>query len=319
MRELRRIAMVALLSLLCSACSVTRHLHEGEYLVQKVDIQTDKQTPKADRIQAETFEEYVRQTPNKHFLGTNFYVWVYNKAKPEKDNWWNRMKRRIGEQPVLLDMSLTEKSARNLKTYMDSRGYYDSEVEYSVDTTRKRNRAYVTYRVKQGEPYYIESLGYEFRDEGLEPVVLADTANSLISEGDRFDITLLDKERTRIARYLNDRGYFNFSVNNIIYRVDTMGGDHRAKVSMVVRRNVTGYDERGDAIMDNNRIYRIAEINLLPNYNPAIARSEQYRTLLDTTYYRGLNIVTDGKPNVRQKVLHEAIPLSVNTSMPTAR
>ena len=313
MRVLRQIAIVALLSIVCSACSVTRHLGEGEYLVQDVDIKIDRHTPKADRIQAETFEQYVRQTPNKHFLGTNFYVWVYNKANPAKDNWWNKMKRRIGEEPVLLDMSLTQKSAQNLKTYMDSRGYYDSEVTFAVDTTRKRNRAYVTYSVTQGEPYYIESLSYEFRDEGLEPVVLADTANSLISEGDRFDITLLDKERARIARYLNDRGYFNFSVNNIIYRVDTMGGNRRAKVSMVVRRNVTGYNERGDAIMDNNRIYRIAEIDILPNYNPTIARSEQYRTLLDTTYYRGLNIVTDGKPNVREKVLHEAIPLSVNT------
>ena len=158
MRVLRQIAIVALLSIVCSACSVTRHLGEGEYLVQDVDIKTDRHTPKADRIQAETFEQYVRQTPNKHFLGTNFYVWVYNKANPAKDNWWNKMKRRIGEEPVLLDMSLTQKSAQNLKTYMDSRGYYDSEVTFAVDTTRKRNRAYVTYSVTQGEPYYIESL-----------------------------------------------------------------------------------------------------------------------------------------------------------------
>lgn len=313
MRLWQKILCVAAAGIVCSACSVTRHLSEGEYLVQDVTIQTDKLTPKADRIQVETFEEYIRQTPNKHFLGTNFYVWVYNNANPAKDNWWNRLKRRIGEEPVLLDMSLTEKSARNLKTYMESRGYYDSTVEYKVDTTRKSKRAYITYEVTQGEPYHISELSYDFRDKELGPIILSDTANSLIHPGDRFDITVLDKERARIAQYLNNRGYFNFTINNIIYRVDTMNGERQADVSLIVRRTVTGYNERGDAITDNNRIYRIAEINLLPNYNPAIARSEQDVTLLDTTYYRGLNIVTDGKSNVRPKVLHEALPLTTNT------
>ena len=27
-------------------------------------------------------EKYVRQTPNKRFLGTNFYVWLYEQAAP---------------------------------------------------------------------------------------------------------------------------------------------------------------------------------------------------------------------------------------------
>ncbi len=313
MKNLRQIVMAALLGILCSACNVTRHLSQGEYLVQEVTINTDKQTPKHDRFTVETFEVYVRQTPNKHFLGTNFYVWTYNQAKPEKDNWWNNLKRKIGEKPVLLDMALTEKSAQNLKTYMNSRGYYDSEVRYTVDTTRKRNRAYITYDIRQGEPYSITELSYEFRDKELEPMIAADTANSLIKVGDRFDITELDAERARIAHYLNDRGYFNFTVNNITYRVDTLDGNRTAKVKMVVRRNITGYDERGVAQMDNNKVFRIAEINVLPAYNPTVTRLEQNLTLLDTTYYNGLNIVSQGKPNVRPKVLHGAIPMTPNT------
>ena len=121
-----KILTIALLGILCSACSVTRKLSEGEYFLQRVEIEDDKQTPKKERITALTLEEYVRQTPNKRFLGTNFYVWAYNLANPDKDNWWNNLKRKIGEEPVLLDTTLTEKSAQNLKTYMNSRGYYSS-------------------------------------------------------------------------------------------------------------------------------------------------------------------------------------------------
>ena len=104
------------------SCSVTRKLPEGSYLVQKVTVEADKETPKKERIPASDLRKFIRQNPNKRFLGLNFYVWVYEQADPEKDNWWNRFKRRIGEAPVLLDMSLTEQSVRNLKVYMDYRG-----------------------------------------------------------------------------------------------------------------------------------------------------------------------------------------------------
>lgn len=309
-----RLMLIALLGILCSACSVTRKLSEGEYLLQRVKIDADKEAPKDERITAYTLEQYVRQTPNKHFLGTNFYVWVHNLANPQKKNWWNNLKRKVGEEPVLLDLSLTHKSAQNLKTYMDSRGYYTSGVEYDIDTTRRAKRAYVTYRTHQGEPYRISSISYDFRDKQLAPVIEADSAQSLLRVGDIFDITTLDKERERITSYLNNRGYYNFSINNIEYRIDTLQGNRTAGVRMIVKRNITGYDERGRAITANNRIYRISEINVIPDYDPAVAADDYRKLLRDTTYYQGLNIISQGKPNVRPAVMHSAIPLTPNTT-----
>ena len=168
-----RFVLILLLGIVCSACSVTRKLSEGEYFLQRVNIETDHNAPKSERINAPTFEEYVRQTPNKRFLGTNFYVWAYNLANPEKDNWWNNLKRKIGEEPVLLDLSLTHKSAQNLKTYMNSRGYYSSNVEYDIDTTRRSKRAYVTYRTEQGEPYRIKTWAAEAAERYLNCVSLS--------------------------------------------------------------------------------------------------------------------------------------------------
>lgn len=315
MKMERVIRMVVILSLgiLCSACSVTRKLSPGEYFLQRVEIQDDKQTPKQERIRSTTLEEYVRQSPNKRFLGTNFYVWAYNLANPNKDNWWNNLKRKVGEEPVLLDTLLTEKSAQNLKTYMDSRGYYSSQVEYSIDTTRRRKRAFVSFKTTQNEPYRIKNISYDFRDNQLAPVIEADTASSLLKVGNIFDITVLDKERQRITSYLNDRGYYNFSINNIEYRVDTLGNNREASIRMIVKRNITGYDERGRAIMDNNRIFRITEINVMPEYDPATEREVASQRMVDTTFYQGLNIISEGKPNVRPAVLRTAIPLTPNT------
>lgn len=313
MERVIRIVVILSLGILCSACSVTRKLSPGEYFLQRVEIQDDKQTPKQERIRSTTLEEYVRQSPNKRFLGTNFYVWAYNLANPNKDNWWNNLKRKVGEEPVLLDTLLTEKSAQNLKTYMDSRGYYSSQVEYSIDTTRRRKRAFVSFKTIQNEPYRIKNISYDFRDNQLAPVIEADTASSLLKVGNIFDITVLDKERQRITSYLNDRGYYNFSINNIEYRVDTLGNNREASIRMIVKRNITGYDERGRAIMDNNRIFRITEINVMPEYDPATEREVASQRMVDTTFYQGLNIISEGKPNVRPAVLRTAIPLTPNT------
>ena len=307
--------VVVLAGIALSSCNVTRKLQSDEYLLQKVVVEDDRSTPRKERITSEELKRYIRQMPNKHFLGTNFYVWVYNLANPDKDNGWNNFKRKIGEEPVLLDLDLTRKSAENLQVYMNSRGFFSSKVECEVDTTYRPKRAKVTYRTKQNRPYRIDNFSYSFRDKFLEPIVCADTVNSLLHTGDIFDITVLDKERERITTYLRERGYYNFSVNNIEYIADTLAGDYTVGVVMVVKRNVTGYDERGDAVSENNVVYRIREINILPDYDPAAAKTNpDYTSLFDTVNMHGLNVVYNRelRPNVRPRVLRTAIPLYPN-------
>ncbi len=313
MRGWYSIFAAVLLGFLCPACSVTRHIPEGQYFLQKIKIEDDKSTPRKERITAYDMEKYVRQTPNKRFLGTNFYVWLYEQANPAKDNRWNNWKRKIGQAPVTLDMGLTEKSANNLKVYMDSKGFFSSEATYQVDTTSRRKRATVTFRTHQGEPYRIDSISYEFQDKFLEQIVLPDTVHTLLHTGDIYDVSVLDAERERITAYLKERGYYNFSVNNIYYSARKFEQERRINLRLVIKQYLTGYNERGQAVMDNNMVYRIDRINIFPNYDPTIARTDTtLLSRLDTVYYRGLNIIYEKRPNLRPSVLRQAVPLYPN-------
>lgn len=310
MRKTGRLLWICSLSALVgSACSVTRHIPEGEYLLQRVRIENDRSTPRRERIPKEELEKYIRQQPNKRILGTNFYVWLYGQADSTKHNGWNNWKRRVGQEPVLLDMTYTRRSAQNLKVYMDSKGYYASEATFEVDTLSRRKRAKVTYRTRQGAPYRISQLGYDFRDPSLAPLVLADTVHTLLRPGDIFDITQLDAERERITAYLRNRGYYNFSAGNIEYIADTLGGDRRVGLTMVVKPRTTGFDADGRPVAEQNTVYRIGRINIFPDYDPtaAVLHPDSVQHRADTVTRYGINVIYNGRRNLRHAALRQAV------------
>ena len=313
MLRLRHCIVLLLLTLIGSACNVTRNIADGQYMLQRVRVETDKEAPRKERIAKEEFMKFIRQSPNKRFLGTNLYVWLHESADTTKHNWWNNWKRRSGEAPVLLDEKLTLRSNENLKIFMDSKGFFASTSTFEVDTTSRRKRATVTYRVRQRVPYLLSHITYEFRDSLLEPLILADTINTLLHVGERFDITVLDAERERITDYLKDQGYYNFTIGNIEYEADTIMTPQRVGLKMIVKPHLTGYNTRGEAIYAQNKLYRYGQINLLPNYKPS---NDGERALdsahLDTIVHRGLNIVYDRKLTLRPSVLRQAISFSPN-------
>lgn len=294
---------------LLSSCSVTRHLPPNAYILTRNKIETDKSTPREERISAGELDDYIRQTPSKKFLGTNLPVWLYNQADPGKDNGWNNLLRRLGSAPVILDTALTALSSRNIKLYMDKRGWYDSRSWYDIKYKRS-HKAVVTYSVKQGIPYRINSVNYDYQDKFLAQVLRQDTASSLVRKGEIFNLEVLNQERQRITRYLKDCGYYTFTVNNINYIADTLAGDHLVNLVMVIKKHLAGYDSEGEPIYENNAVYHLDDIYVYPDYNATKAATDpDYLRSMDTTYYQGLYILHQGKLKIRPRTLRRAIPI----------
>lgn len=307
--------ILLMLVIVVVGCDVTSMLPEGSYLVSKVTIEEDKLTPPDERItdDKDGIEYYIRQSPNKRILGMDFYVWVYEKIDTTKNNWWNRFKAQIGEEPVIYDQSLTDISVKNLSTYLNTRGYFSSKVDVKVDTTRRHRRAEITYTIHQGEPMRINRLEYEILDKSVESLILADTSNTLLRHGEILDISHLDEERERIATNLNNQGFYDFTVNNISYNVDTLIGNNRADVQMVVNPKLAGYSVMGAPQWEDNSVYRLRNINVYPTYDPTLRMSGGFKSgaNIDTTYFYGLNIIrdVDATPRLRDAVLRRTIPL----------
>ncbi len=293
-----------------SACGVTKHLPEGRYMLTGNKVVTDKDAPKDERIKSGELVRRTPQIPSKKLFGTNFPAWIYLQADPGSDSGWNNFIRKLGSKPILLDTALTMRGADNLKRYMESRGFYESESSYSIKYNERRHKAKITYTVRQGRPLRINSISYDFHDDFIGQVILEDSASTLLAAGNIFDTNVLGDERKRITDYLHNRGYYNFAQQSIGFVADTTVGDHLVDLTMVVRQYLAGYDDEGQPLLENNSVYRIKEIIVHSDYDPALAATDpSYNDMLDTTVYNGLRIVSRGKSRIQPHTLRRAIKL----------
>ncbi len=310
MRRFGYIVFSLLVVILLSACNVTSLLQPNTHLLHRVKIEEDKSIPREERITSDQLARFAPK-PNKRFLGSDFYVWMYLMAKPNSTSKWNERKKQIGEKPVLIEEIDASVGAENIRKYLNTRGYFSANVNYKIEDTYRHQRAKIIYTVEQGKPYIIDTISYNFDDAPLKPVILADTVNTLLHKGDFLDIELLASERNRITLYLRDRGFYNFSVDNVQYKVDTLRGDYKAAVQINISKNTTARDQRGQDVLSNNAVYRLRNIRVIPSDNYKGTASDI--SLLDSLEYQGLKIFYSGKkPMVRKQVMRGIVPLYPN-------
>lgn len=199
-------------TLLLCACSATRHLPEGAYMLNRVKVVTDGK--KYKDISTSQLKEYVRQQTNSRwFSAFKIPLGVYALAGKDS-SWTNRTLRSMGEAPVIFDSLLARQTCEDLRLALQNKGYLDARVELFVDTHKKKADAY--YLLYPGSPYSIRTYETDFQDSVAGQ--LLKHRPPLLREGMRFSTDALNAERTQMTAYLQDRGYFRFHKEYITYR-----------------------------------------------------------------------------------------------------
>ena len=306
--KLAHLLLLTLIVVAVSACSIQSYLPEGAYVLTSNKIETDYQTPRSERISSSEIGQYIKQRPSMDVW--NVRAWLYLRADSAKKNLWNSLLRTLGTPPTLLDTTLTRRSADNIEAYVASRGFFSATEEYSFRLKPHSRTAEVTYTTIQGEPYRIADVVYNIEDSYIAKLIQSDTLSS-IHPGAILDINALGEERTRLTEMLRSEGYYDFAESSIEFQVDTTLGNHEASVEMILRQQVVGYNREGEPIGQNNPLYRIGNIRVLPDYDATeAATNPDYLLSLDTLRYRGMEIVYRGhRPNIRPSVLRRLIKL----------
>lgn len=292
---------VVLCGVFFSACSPTKFVPEGQYLLDKVDFKTE-----TDALSNSDLKMYLRQEPNFKVFGLyKLYLSFYNMSGRDSTKWRNRQFRSIGEAPVIYDERMTKLSEHEIEKYVRSKGFCNAEVKAWTEFDGKRAR--VTYYVRENTPYRLRNITYNFSsDAEIDSIfVQYGQKNTLLKKGMLFDIDQLDEERKRIDKLLKRRGYYYFNKDYLTYTADSSLKSNEVDVTLVLKPYLKSLPD-GTLQEVHHKRYTIRDVNVLvmkdskSTYSPKI----QYDTL---RYKPNLNIISEGKPVLRPKVLDEEL------------
>ncbi len=296
LRLLTVVVVVALWS-----CSSTKHVPQGRYLVDNVDINVvDNSDVKSDEL-----VNYLRQTSNHRVLGfLKLQLATYNLSGRDTTKWFNRWVRRLGQPPVIYDQNLTDASSYQLRQALVNRGYMDAVVEVDTVKRDKKKKINVSYNIYTGKPHFVRSVAYEIADTAVAQIVLRDTARLTIKAGDLLDRNALEAERSRMAEQLRNHGYYAFNKEYITFVADTAVGSKSVDLTLVVRqpKSIAGISS---TIKPSHVTYNIRDVYFVTDYNPGANYGDYDFSEKDTTVYNGLRILYGKDHYIKPKVLEE--------------
>jgi outer membrane protein assembly factor BamA len=284
--RLKILMPVFILYVVAISCNPTKYVPEDQTLLDRNElIIKPQEIKKADLL------PYIRQKPNDRIFGARFYLGLYNLSNIDKTKWPHGWLRQIGEEPVIFDPNAAAQSADQLKSFIASKGYFDSSVADSINTEDRRTT--VHYNIRLLPPYTIRKVNFEITDSVIATYFFFDSVNCLIQPGKPYDVNLMQQERARFERHIRDQGFYAFSREFITFDVDTTVGDRKVDIYYNIRNNLTVDKFNRETVLPHNT-YRIRNIYIYPDYDPgsALQRGEGYIQRLDTIEYNGYYFIT---------------------------
>ena len=293
------LGMLAAVCFILAGCSSSRHVPDGSYLLDKVNIRIDS-TGKSEQLDLTEMEAYLRQTPNHRMLWSiKFRLGFYNMSGNDSTNWWNRWMRKLGEPPVIYDPKLSEASAEQLLQYLASKGYFNADVTVDSVKNDRKKKMELTYNLTPGQRKVITKMEYEFPDSAVKAIVMADSAKFLTYPGQPLARDILENQRTVVADALRNNGYFKFGKESVTFVADTTEGSSDVELVMKVSRPDGPAKERSDMYSRFliRKVTVIADAEALDAENPVSAVGK------DSVSYHGIEILYADSRYLRPSVI----------------
>lgn len=294
-------------ALLLTACSATKHVPDGAYLLDKVDIEVEGE----NYIDKKELYNFLRQTPNHKVLGfAKLQLATYSLSGRDSTKWYNRWLRRIGQPPVIYDRRQTDASVQQLRLALINHGYNDAAVSVDSIINKHKNRIGLTYSILPGEPFTVASIGYNIPDTTLRRLVTDPRRPSALKPGILLDRNKLDDERAAITRHLRNAGYYDFNRESISYTADTVAGSKLVGLTLNLhapdsRRSAATAKFADSLTLDPHRHHRYDIRHVYFIIDNDIDDRPTDDRVRDTVEYRGNTYIFGADRYLRPKVLDE--------------
>ncbi len=291
--------MALLLMAMLSSCSSTKHVPDGQLLLDKVNININD--PNND-VETSQLANYLRQNANHRVLGgLKLQLAFYNLSGKDSTKWFNRWIQRVGTPPVIYDSTLTVASADQLHMALSNRGFMNNVVNYRVDADSAKRKARVNYDITLGQPYYIRSIDYDIPDEDLREIILGDSARFTVHAGDLLDFTRLDSWRQGITENLRNHGYYAFNKEYITFIADTAA--HSRAVDLTLNTRDPYHNDHMPYYTKHEPFY-VRNVTYVTNYDP-VAMHDGFWGSDTVTIAHGVTVIEDDERYLRPEVIAE--------------
>ncbi|PIB29772.1 hypothetical protein BFP75_02685 [Maribacter sp. 4G9] len=329
-----KISLILLLAIGITSCNSLKKVEETEYLIVKNTILVD-----SVKVNNEDLQSLLYQKTNTAILGYPLRLNLYNLAKENPDSlyqaWLNKKSKRkerlekilsekqvdrlgesflvkglsvwlkdVGEAPVILDTTQTRRSLERLSAFYNSKGYFNNRTTYNIDTTNRKRKAAIDYRISLGRPYYIDSLSNDISSKAIDSLYFLHADASLVKKGEQFDLNNFTLERERLTAIFRNSGIRNFQESSITFDIerDTVRASDDQKMN--INLNIGDLRRRGENQVTTSD-YRVEKINKINVYTNFLSNTDL--STLDSVQYKDLNIYYSGKFKIKPKTLADAI------------
>lgn len=292
--------MGILAAVLLAGCSSTRFVPAGHYLLEDVKVRVNDST---GDIKGSDMLSYVRHRPNNKFFHlAKLKLGVYNMAGKDTTTRWSRWIKKLGEPPVIFDSVAAETDAAQLLKAMHNAGYMGATVTLDSFPRPDKKKIRLLYDINAGKPHVVKDMAYEFPDDSIRAQVMRDSARFVVKPGVRLDRTLLEEQRDYVVSRLRNRGYWAFNKDYITFTADTAEGSYDVGLTMTLHPADTLHNKL--AVKTHSR-YIVRNITYIVGYEPGDDRDPRRVEGVDSTTYRGINILYTGKRWLSPGVLYD--------------
>lgn len=237
--------LVGLLALATAvSCSLTSHLPVGEVLYTGVDRIGHHPSDTIDAKVNEVVATALEVAPNSALLGSAYRMsplpvglWMYNGLFTDKEkglrHWmWSHFK----SDPTLVSQVNPELRSRAAVAALKDEGYFDATVDYEVVPNAKDSlKAKIAYDVTYRHQSRIGKITYlPSRRPRVDSIIGHTLDQSLLHTGERFSASMLEAERERLSRVLQDSGYYYFRPEYIRFAADTTRQHNTVELRVLV-------------------------------------------------------------------------------------
>ena len=293
------VLLVAILGVqLMFSCSSVKYVPEDQYLLNKVNLNIDNQ-----EINKDDAKSFIRQKENYKILGfAKFHLWLYNLSSKKKTDDWLK---RIGEPPQIYNEALAKRSEDQLGLYLNSKGYFRSNINVEVKLKEKKRKADVKIKVNTGEQYKIRSIDYHFSSPLFQEIFMGDSVKSEIVKGSPFDFDLLEKQREKIVKLFKNKGFYYFAKEDVRYLADTTKYEKLVELDLYVGNS--NLNVQNSIQIQTQFVLKDFYITVLPGNSPVAIKQKQNEEYRDTINWGNYYLARNESFKYRKNLFEQAV------------